>query len=539
MLSLSGASCPRTPAEKPLGGTAGLFTEVAEESGLHYRWEIAGKRPLNILQTIGNGCAFLDYNQDGNLDILLVGPKPALFQGDGKGKFTDVSVAVLGGLAGHFLGCAVGDYDNDGLDDLYLSAYRGGALLHNEAGKGFKDVTVASGLKPQPWGTSCTWVETVPGSGKLDLVVCNYARFGPEPGILQLCDSKDINGTPLQTSCGPRQYEPLKAALFRNQGGGKFLGETLEATTGRGLGVAACDLDGSGKPALSFANDEIAGDLLTNLGQGRFKNSGQESGVAYDRDSNVHGGMGTDWGDYDGDGKPDLIVATFQNEPKSLYHNEGKGTFTDMSFPSGLGAPSRPLVAFGVKFFDMDNDGWLDLALANGHVQDNIAKIDRSTTYPQAAQLFHNKGTSPNPLFEEATAQAGTAFAKPIVGRGLATGDFDNDGKVDLLIVDSEGEPRLLHNTAAVTNHWLGLTLVGTKSNKNAFGAIVTVETGGRTLVRHCHADGSYLSSSDARVHFGIDKNTKVDRVTIRWPSGQTDVHTELPLDKYTLITEK
>ena len=500
--------------------------------------EISGTRPLNILQTIGNGCAFLDFDNDGNLDILLVGPKPGLFKCDGKGHFTPSS--ALPSVTGHFIGCAVGDYDGDGFPDLYLSAYRGGALLHNEKGEKFTDVTVASGLKAQPWGTSCTWVELVPGSGKLDLIVANYARFGQEPGILQLCEGKDVDGKPLQTSCGPRHYEPLKAALFRNQGDGKFLAEPLKQTTGRGLGVASCDYNATGTLGIAFANDEIAGDLLQSTAAGQLKNIGQESGTAYDRDSSVHGGMGTDWGDVDNDGKPDLVVATFQNEPKSLYHNEGNNFFTDISYPAGLGAATRPYVAFGTRFFDYDNDGWLDLAFANGHVQDNIARIDKSTTYRQTSQLFHNRGAiaKNEPQFEE-VSQSVAALKKPMVGRGLATGDFDNDGRIDLLIVDSEGEPLLLHNETTQTGHWLGLQLEGTKSNRSGYGARVTVEAGGRKLVRYCRADGSYLSSSDSRVHIGLGAASKVDKVEIHWPSGKTDILTECAIDSYVKVREK
>jgi enediyne biosynthesis protein E4 len=543
VLALSGASCPRTPpkdATTPSSVTAGspAFREVTKEAGLSYLWEIAGSRPLNILQTIGNGCAFLDFDGDGSLDILLVGAKPALFKGDGKGHFTPSS--ALPSLSGHFLGCAVGDYDGDGFPDLYLSAYRGGTLLHNEQGKSFIDVTAASGLKPQPWGTSCAWVELTPGSGKLDLVVANYAKFGPEPGITQLCDGKDIDGKPVLTSCGPRHYEPVKATLFRNQGGGKFVGETLAQTTGRGLGIAACDFNSTGKLSLSFANDEIAGDLLQTTEPGRFKNIGQEAGTAYDRDSNVHGGMGTDWGDYDNDGKLDLVAATFQNEPKSLYHNEGNDFFTDVSYPVGLGAATRPFVAFGTRFFDYDNDGWLDLAFANGHVQDNIARIDKSTTYRQTSQLFHNRGAvaKNEPQFEEVSAKL-AALSKPMVGRGLATGDYDNDGKVDLLIVDSEGEPLLLHNETPTQGHWVGLALEGSKSNRSGYGARVTLEAGGQKLVRDCRADGSYLSSSDSRVHFGLGAAAKVDKLEIRWPNGQTETLTDCALDAYTKVRQK
>ncbi len=586
----------------PIGQAApALFSNVAESAGIRYEWVIPDKRPLNILQTIGNGCAFLDYDNDGNLDILLVGPKLALYKGDGKGRFTDVThQAGLDRLHGHFLGCAVGDYDNDGYPDVYLTAYRGGALLHNEAtypptpslkgrgapppqpspknrggrqeretpppvsevsasatpfpvsaanalGKGagglgrfFHNVTAQAGITPQPWGTSAAFVETVPGSGRLDLVVANYAHFGKEPGIPQLCEQKSVHGTSIMTSCGPRQYMPLKAVLFRNLGGRFASPVTLTMVSGRGLGVAACDYDGSGQQGLAFANDETAGNLLQNSGRGTFRDIGAVSGTAYDRDGNIHGGMGVDWGDYDNDGKPDLLVTTFQNEPKSLYHNDGSGSFTDASYPSGLGSATYANVAFGCKFLDYDNDGRLDIVIANGHVQDNIAEIDSSTTYRQSLQLFRNRGAGEGGrvTFEETSQQAGPDFARKIVGRGLATGDYDNDGRIDLLVVDSEGKPLLLYNDVRNGHHWLGVRLIGTRSNRDGYGATVTAQAGGFKLTRLCHADGSYMSSSDPRLLFGLGTADKVENLTIRWPSGQTDRLTNLPIDRYVTIRE-
>ena len=250
-------------------------------------------------------------------------------------------------------------------------------------------MSAAAGISPQAWGTSAAFVAA--RSGYLDLIICNYAQFSPDSK--QLCDAKDVKGNPIQTSCGPREYQPVHAILFRNQGEGRFTPVTLTATTGRGLGIAACDIDSSGKQVIAFANDEIAGDLLQAVGTD-YTNVAAAAGVAYDGNGNIHGGMGADWGDQNNDGKPDLVVTTFQNEPKCLYQNSGDGVFSDVSFRAGIGAATTPFVAFGVKFIDFDNDGWLDLAIANGHVQDNIAEIDANTTYRQSSQLFHNQGRS-------------------------------------------------------------------------------------------------------------------------------------------------
>lgn len=525
-----------------IGAMKAGFTDVTVAAGLKYTWVIPGKRPLNILQTIGNGCAFLDYDNDGNLDILLVGYTLALYKGDGHGHFTDVTHQTgLDKLHGHFLGCAVGDYDHDGYDDLYISAYRGGVLLHNEAGKGYKDVTVASGIKPQPWGTGAAWVESVPGSGRLDLYVANYVHFDPSTDK-QLCPEHGI-----PTACGPRAYALLRGILYRNDGRGRFLDITqssgLAAATGRALGVGFLDYNGSGKPGLALANDELAGDLFQPTSQPNdslihYRNTAQNAGTAFDGNGNAHAGMGLDWGDYDNDGKPDLFVATYQNELKCLYHNEGDGYFKDMSQSAGL-ETTIPFVAFGCKFLDYDNDGWLDLLVTNGHVLDNVTKIFPKYTYRQPTQLLHNRGASIPPFEDVSQRTGGSGFMKPIVGRGAAIGDYDNDGRIDVLLVDSEGTPVLLHNECQTAAHWLGLKLIGTKSNRDGYGASVTVELAdGRRLVRYCHADGSYMSSSDKRVHIGLGTANRVKTLRVQWPGGHTDMLQDLAVDRYIEITE-
>jgi hypothetical protein len=527
------------------------FADVADSAGIRYRWEIPGSRPLNILQTIGNGCAFLDYDNDGNLDILLVGTKLALYRGDGTGHFADVTAETgLDKLTGHFLGCAVGDVDGDGYDDVFISGYRSALLLLNEASdrrtasgqspaRRFRDVTREAGIAPQPWATSCAFAETVPGSGRLDLYVGNYADFGPNTQP-RLCKE---GAASLPTSCGPRYYKPIQGVFYRNDGHGHFTDDSrasgVSKAHGRALGVGFADFDGSGRPGLAVANDEIEGDLFRPQGRAapRFTDIGDLSGTARDRDGSIHGGMGLDWGDYDNDGRLDLFVATFQNESKSLYHNDSDGRFTDLGIPTGIGAATAPFVAFGCKFLDYDNDGWLDLAIANGHVQDNIQQINPSFTYRQSLQLFHNNGGSPI-QFEDVSKTSGPDLTRPIVGRGLAVGDYDNDGKLDMLVVDSEGKPLLLHNQGEDVGHWLGVRLVGVKSNRDGYGALLTATVGGRTLLRQCQSGGSYMSASDKRVHFGLGSATKVDSLTVKWPSGRTDTYRDLPAGRYVTIRE-
>jgi hypothetical protein len=518
------------PEDTSAGGNA--FRDVTKEAGISYTWTAPGKRPLNILQTIGNGCAFLDYDNDGNLDILLVGPKMALYKGDGTGKFTDVSQETgMSALQGYFLGCAVGDYNNDGFVDIYLTAYRGGALLQNQSGKAFTDVSKSAGIPPQQWGTSASFAD-INGDGYLDLFVGNYVIFGPDTDP-QLCDNQGV-----KTSCGPRFYKPEQSAFFMGSATGKFTDVTKQwkahMVEGKALGIAVADYDGSGKQHIAIANDEMPGDLLQNKGQG-FENVGKMSGTAYDDAGNVHGGMGIDWGDYDNDGKTDLVVGTFQNEPKNIYHNDGEGLFTDRSAMLGM-APATPWVTFGIKWLDYDNDGFLDVLLANGHVQDNIAEIEKTNTYRQMPQLFRNEAGE---RFTEVTTTAiDESGRRPIVGRGLAIGDYDNDGKMDALLVDSEGSPVLLHNETPNTGNWLSVKLVGSKSNKDGIGARVEVMAGGKTYLRHCTTDGSYMSASDKRVHIGLGSVSLCEMVTVHWSSGKKTVIKEVPTNKPLTVEE-
>ncbi len=508
----------KTVWPKQIAGNTIRFVDVAQKAGLNYRFSVTGLRPPDILQTIGNGCALLDYDNDGNLDVLLVGTDHlALFRNNGRGHFRDVSQAMgLDKLRGHFLGCAVGDYDNDGYDDVYISGYRTALLLHNEAGKGFKDVTQAAGLKPQPWGTACTWGD-IDNDGRLDLFVGNYAKFDPKTSK-RLCTEKGghVNG------CGPLNYFSLTGVLYHNDGGGKFRDVTdiwHPSKFGKTLGAAFADYDRSGRAGLALANDEQYGELHQNMGN-TFQEVGGRHGVALDTRLRVHGGMGMDWGDYDNDGWLDQVVATYQEEPKCIYHNQGRGFFEDESYKVGIEAMTAPYVAFGVKWLDFDNSGWLGLMIANGHVDDDIARMDPTTTYRQPTQLFRNlRGKR----FADLSTQSGPDLQRPIVGRGLAVGDFDNDGRVDALVVDSEGAPLLLHNQSRPVGHWLSFKLVGTKSNRDGIGALVTVTAGGLTQTRLCHTDGSYLSASDVRVHVGLGKAAVAETVSVRWPSGRRD----------------
>lgn len=524
---------------------------MTQEAGIDYRWSIDGKRPLNILQSIGNGCAFLDFDNDGNLDILLVGPHLALYRGDGKGHFVDVTHQTgLDRFAGHFLGCAVGDYDNDGYPDIYISAYHGGLLLHNENASAsgshnriFRDVTRSAGVKPQPWGTSAIFFDA-DNDGKLDLYIGNYVDFGPNTQP-QLCNTHGV-----MTGCGPLDYKALRGVLYRNLGKGYFKDVTiqwgLDKVSGRTLGLASAPSLVSQPPNLApqshiaLANDETPGDLMvfdasqpTRL---KAKNIGDMMGMAL-AGTQVYGGMGIDWGDYDNDGRLDLVIATYQNQGKMVLHNQGDQFNILDTVQTGM-ASSLYYVAFGVKWLDYDNDGWLDLLFANGHVHDNASTADIvepfQFTYRQPTVLYRNLQ---NGKFMDVSAGLTGGAELPIVGRGLAIGDYDNDGRIDGLIVDAEGKPVLLHNISQSAGHWLEVTLRGTHSNRDGIGSLVMVNTGKSHLTRLCTTGGSFFSASDRRVHIGLGDATGA-KVSVRWPDGTTKSYGTIRANQRVTLTE-
>ena len=525
---------PLSPKELVVERAGALrLKEVAAASGVVYRWSVSGPRPLDILQTIGRGCAFLDYDNDGNLDILLVGEPPALFRGDGKGNFTDVSARTgMAALRGHFLGCAVGDVDNDGFPDIYLSGYREGRLFHNEQGKRFTDASRQWRIAPQPWGTSCGFAD-LDGDGYLDLVVANYVKFDSAKDK-RLCADASY---PTAFACGPTSYPSLFPVVYRNLAGKRFQDVTDRWTlrsNGKSLGVAFADFEDSGNVSIALANDETPNDLFVRQNRKTFQNVAALRGVAR-VNGNAFAGMGLDWGDYDNDGRLDLFVTAYANEVKPLFRNQGDGNFASVSYDCGLFALTAPSLTFGCKFADFDNDGWLDLILANGHVQSNQEAYPglNPGTYRQRIQMLRNSAGH----FYDVSAASGTGATVPIVGRGLAIGDYDNDGKIDALIVDNEGSPLLLHNETLSRHHFIGLRLVD-KAGRDAYNALVTIKSDGKSYLRLCTPCGSYLSSSDARVLIGIGDAPALDSVTIRWPNGDKQTLTNVPIDCYSTIQQ-
>ena len=504
----------------------------------------AGKSPQKYLpETSGAGCAFFDYDNDGWMDIYLVNsgkcdfydpPHPlrnALYRNTRDGTFTDVTekAGVAGG--GYGMGVAAGDYDGDGFQDLYVTQYGRSILYHNNGDGTFTDVTEKAGVAAPGWSSSAVWFD-YDNDGRLDLFVCQFCEFNQT-----LSCGVDKDG--MHHYCIPRIFKPRPSWLFHNNGDGTFTDVSRETGIadhlGKAWGVVATDLNNDGRMDLFVSNDTVANFLFMNRG-GRFEETGLAADVAYSAEGRARSGMGVDSADFNQDGWMDLFVANIDQEIFSLYQNNHDGTFDDVAMPAGIGMATRWLSGWGLKFFDYDNDGNLDLILANGFPDDLVEELSHQVTYKQPLLLFQNQGK----VFKNVSEQSGPVFAKTFAARGLAIGDFDNDGAVDVLISNNDGAPLLLRNRAAAQNHWLGLRLVGRKSNPDAVGARITYQAGDLKRERMKVGGGSFLSSHDPRVVLGIGQRSKIDWLEIKWPApgGSVDRLTNLPLDRYITILE-
>jgi enediyne biosynthesis protein E4 len=507
------------------------FAEVPPAvSGITWK-HVAGKSPEHYLpETTGAGCAFLDYDNDGWMDIYLVNsgkcdffdPNPplrnALYRNNRDGTFTDVTerAGVTGG--GYGQGVAVGDYDGDGLCDLYVTQYGRSILFHNNGDGTFTDVTEKAGVAAPGWSSSAVWFE-------FSRAISKDCRSGE--------DAK-------RGYCIPHVYKPTPSWLFHNNGDGTFSDVTrssgISHYLGKAWGAVATDLNNDGSMDLFVANDTVANFLFMNRGHGRFEEIGEPAGVAYSAEGRPRSGMGVDSADFNQDGWMDLFVANIDLEKYSLYQNDHNEIFEDEADPTGIGPATRLMSGWGLKFFDYDNDGELDLLLANGNPDDLIQTLHPQVTYPEPLLLFHNTGKK----FEDVSQQSGPVFSKLLSARGMAIGDFNNDGGVDVLIAVNDGAPLLLRNGVGEQNHWLGVKLVGKKANADAIGARISYQAGDLTRSRMKVGGGSYLSSHDPRVVLGIGKRTKFDWLEVKWPlpSGAVERFTQLPLDRYITIIE-
>jgi len=508
------------------------FIETSSALGINFRNMASHTSKKYLIETMGAGVALFDYDNDGRLDIFVVNGAPLpdqtpkgsiplktgpqywnrLYHQKPDGTFEDVTEkAGLEGV-GYGMGVAVGDYDNDGNEDLYVTAYGGNKLYHNNGDGTFTDVTEKAGVGGSGWSTSAAWVD-LDGDGFLDLVVLRYLVW----------DFDDIwcgeHQEGYRAYCHPDYFKPIAPLVFHNGGNGHFTEVTEKigmAKPGKGLGLAIADYDRDGHVDLFVANDSMSEFLYHNKGDGTFEEVGLVSGVAVDGEGHAFAGMGVDFADYNNDGLPDLVITDLANQMYALYRNNGDGTFTYESYPSGVGRMSMAHSGWGVRLLDYDNNGWRDLLIAQGHDLDTIELTYPNLRYREPMLLARNTGHS----FEDVSAEAGSVFREAWVGRGLAIGDIDNDGRLDAVVTTNDGPLYVLHNATSTPNHWLILKLVGHKSNRDAIGAEVRVVTGRITQIATVTTASSYLSSSDKRVHFGLGTETAAATVEIRWPSG-------------------
>jgi len=546
-ISLVAGSLPflEFPLLKASPATSPYAFEEIPGSSSGIQWvHTAGKSAEKYLpETSGAGCAFFDYDNDGWMDIYLVNsgkcdfydpPHPlrnALYHNNRDGTFTDVTEKARVPGGGYGMGVAAGDYDGDGFPDLYVTQYGRNILYRNNGDGTFTDVTEKAGVAAPGWSSSAVWFD-YDNDGRLDLFVCQFCEFNKT-----LSCGVDKEGA--HHYCIPRIFNPRPSWLFHNNGDGTFTDVSRESGIaehlGKAWGVVATDVNNDGRMDLFVSNDTVANFLFLNRG-GRFEEAGLAADVAYSAEGRARSGMGVDSADYNQDGWMDLFVANIDEEIFSLYQNNRDGTFDDVAMPMGIGMATRWMSGWGLKFFDYDNDGDLDLILANGFPDDLVEELSHQVTYKEPLLLFQNQGK----VFKNVSEQSGPAFAKTFAARGLAIGDFNNDGAVDVLISNNDGAPLLLQNHAGNQNHWLGLRLVGRKGNPDAIGARVTYQAGDLKRERMRVGGGSFLSSHDPRVVLGLGKRSKIDWLEIKWPQpgGSLERFTQLPLDRYITIVE-
>jgi hypothetical protein len=526
------------------------FVDITAQSGVQFHYMASHGTRKYLLETMGPGVALFDYDNDGRLDLFVVngapladptpkgtipqkaGPKywNRLFHQKSDGTFEDVTEKAGLQGAGYGMGVAVGDYDNDGYEDLYVTAYGGNKLYHNNGDGTFTDVTDKAGVAGGGWSSSAAWVD-LDGDGLLDLVVIRYLEW----------DFKDIwcgeHREGYRSYCHPDIFQPLAPLVFHNDGNGHFteISERIGLSKpGKGLGVAIADYDLDGHIDLFVANDSMVEFLYHNKGNGTFEEVGLAAGVAVDGDGRTYAGMGVDFADYNNDGFPDIVVTDLANQNYALYDNNGDGTFSYASLSTGVSRMTLTHSGWGVRFFDFDNDGWKDLVFAQGHDLDTIELNFPTLRYREPLLLARNTGHG----FVDVSAQSGTVFEQRWVARGLAVGDIDNDGRLDVVVTNNEGPIYVLHNETEPRQHWLSMELVGHKSNRDGIGACIKITTANGSQWATVTTSGSYLSASDKRAHFGLGANEKASSVEIRWPSGIVQTLRNVGADQFLKVDE-
>jgi enediyne biosynthesis protein E4 len=504
------------------------FRDITAQAGIHFTHNNAAFGKKYLPETMGPGCAFIDYDNDGWPDVLLIngeswpghaGPQSTakLYHNNHDGTFDDVTQKAGLAIPMFGLGVAIGDYDNDGYDDVFITALGQSHLFHNNRNGTFTDVTKFAGMwGPNEFSTSAAWVD-YDRDGKVDLVVANYVQWSIHGDLFCTLDGTH------KSYCTPESYKGASARLWHNLGNGKFEDATEKAhffdNTSKSLGLAILDYDGDGWPDIFLANDTQPNKLYLNKHDGTFEEKAVPAGIAFSEDGIARAGMGVDAGDYDHSGRPSLIISNFANQMLSLYHNEGNGLFVDEAPSSEVGRTTLVTLGFGCFFFDYDNDGWPDILVADGHIEDQIEKVQKRVSYNEPPHVFRNLGDG---KFIEVTQSLGAGFAAPRVGRGAAYADINNDGALDVLMTTNGGRAYLYRNEGT-SNHSVRIKLLGTKSNRDGIGAVIKVLSGNVKQSKMVRSGSSYLSQSELVSTFGLGPRDKADEIEIQWPSGQTD----------------